>query len=196
MCPAAISRASVCSFHATGIDRNRKQLGKSIADHPQPQLRERLRQPFPDRSRLLEPLERARRTNPDKLEMVSTRLVPRDRIEPGSTHVGITCTRSTLAPARSAQSARKSFPATTVSAVQTVCAKRRDRQRLCGPRSVVRIAKHDRVVEVVDEVPRGAAQGTAIAIPAAACAAGSPRRIARPDEVESDEAASPDRTLR
>ena len=144
---------------------NRKRIGKSVANDPQPQLRKCLAPAVP-RSDVIVPAPGAcsptqSRQGRDGPRPTSGARSGRAR---GSTQVGITWTRSTLAPSRRAQSARKSLPATTVSAARTVSAKRRRPPVTLRTAPVVRVAEHDGVVEIENQVPRSTGAGCAIAM--------------------------------
>ena len=117
-----------------------------------------LRQPFPDRTRLFQPLERARRTDPDQVEMVPRRLLPRDRIVAGF-HAGGDHVDSFDPGPGSERAVRQEI----VAGDDRVG--RADRLReppgppaTLGTAPIVGVAKLDGVVEIVDQVPRTAAQ--------------------------------------
>ena len=129
---------------------------------------------------LLQAPERARRADPDQVDgPVGGFAGARPGSAAGRRRSGSPGRRSTLAPARRAQSARKSLPATTVSAdVARSAANRRRRRRLSGPRGSYESRK--RTASSKSKTRRRAAgAGCGAASAAGACAAGSRRRIAR-----------------
>ena len=133
------------------------KLGEPVADDPEPQAGDLAAQPIPDSPRLLQALEacstsRSRRGRPVRQEHLPACRSWRRRRGRDPRRWGSVRTRSAGAPARRAQSARKSFPAMTASANRTVAANRRCRQAEWGPRGSYESRKQDGVVEVEDQV--------------------------------------------
>ena len=85
MSPAASSRPRSASDHGTattGSGRSREP----VADHPQPQAGDRVAQPLPDARCLLQPLQRARRADPDQVDL-AVPVAPLGRSASGSAPV-------------------------------------------------------------------------------------------------------------